>query len=455
MRIHHRFVEARVGDDAFAVDLHVADKAHAVDLRHQRADAVGQRFRQHRHHEAREVHRGRALLRFIVQRRAGTDIVGDVGNGDHQAEAIGVRLAVHRVVEVLGVLAIDGDQRRAAQVDAVTDHRRLDHQRHRRGFVQHFLRELERQFVAVNRGLHHQRCGQLVAEHSDDAADRRTAAVRCLGQFADDQLAIARTAGLVWRHLHVALDALVIGHHVVDAHLDAEAADQAGHAALQHAGDAAFATAAVIDAGDTGQHLVAVHHLAHFVRRQEQIVAALDRAQEAEAFRIGNHHAGDQVQRLDGSEAAAAVLHQLAIADHGAEPARQCLGTVRCGQAQARAEFFSGLRPFAALQQGQDGLAAGDGLFVLFCFAGRIGIVDHLARRRQLAARRGARCLCVAAASTRRRCATFGQCGQPARQRLARLVAAGRAGLGALVGGFTAGLAPALAWFFGSHRPPW
>jgi hypothetical protein len=60
-----------------------------------------------------------------------------------------------------------------AQVHAVADHRRLDHQRHRRGFVQHLLRELERQFVAVDRGLHHQRGGQLVAEHGDDAADRR------------------------------------------------------------------------------------------------------------------------------------------------------------------------------------------------------------------------------------------------------------------------------------------
>jgi hypothetical protein len=175
----------------------------------------------------------------------------------------------------------------------------------------------------------------------------------------------SRATGLVRRHLHVALHALVVGHHVVDAHLDAEAADQAGHAALQHAGDAAFAAATVVDAGHAGQHLVAVHHLAHFIRRQEQVVAALDRAQEAEPFRVGDHHAGDQVQGLDRGEAAAAVLHQLAVADHGAEPARQRFGPVRGGQAQACAQFLGGLRPFATLQQGQDGLAAGDGLFVL------------------------------------------------------------------------------------------
>jgi hypothetical protein len=64
-------------------------------------------------------------------------------------------------------------------------------------------------------------------------------------------------------------------------------------------------------------------------------------------------------------EAAAAVLHQLAVADHRAEPARQRFGTVRGGQAQACAQFLGRLRPFATLQQGQDGLAAGDGLFVL------------------------------------------------------------------------------------------
>ena len=57
VRAHHRRIELRARDFAVAVDLHVAHHAQALDLRIQRADAVRQRLRQHRHDEAGEIHR--------------------------------------------------------------------------------------------------------------------------------------------------------------------------------------------------------------------------------------------------------------------------------------------------------------------------------------------------------------------------------------------------------------
>ena len=58
------------------------------------------------------------MPRGAVERRAGADVVRDVGDRDDQAEAAAVRLGEHRVVEVARVLAVDGDQRHVAQVGA-------------------------------------------------------------------------------------------------------------------------------------------------------------------------------------------------------------------------------------------------------------------------------------------------------------------------------------------------
>src|SRR5690606_30022730 len=150
--------------------------------------------------------------------------------------------------------------------------------------------------------------------------DRRTPGIRRLHQLAHHQLALAGTGGGIGRDLQVALHAAVVGHDEADAGLGAEAADQALHATLEYAGDAAFAAAAAVDAGDVGQRAVAMHDLAHLVGRQEQVVAATGVGpQEAEALGVGDDHARDQVGVLDRGEAAAAVLHQLAVTDHRAQ----------------------------------------------------------------------------------------------------------------------------------------
>ena len=371
MRVHHRLVELRAHHLAFVVHLHVADKAHAVDLRHQRADAVGQGLRQHRHHEAGEVHRGGAKLRLLVQRRTRPHVVRHIGNRHHQAETLEVGFAVHRVVEVLGVLAVDGHQRGGAQIHPVADHRRLDRQRHRGGLVQHRRREFVRQVVAVDGRLDHQRRSQAVAQHRHHLADRRAPRIGRLHQLAHHQLAFARTAGAIRRHLHVALHAAVVGDHEADPGLTAEATDQAVDPVLEHPGDAALAAAAAVDAGHVRQHAVAVHDLAHLGRRQEQVVAATRlRTQEAEALGIGDHCARDQVGRLQRGEAATAVLDQLPVADHRAQALAQRVQAVGFGQAQQARQFLGALRPLGGVQHAQDRLAAGN----------RVGVATGLAR---------------------------------------------------------------------------
>ena len=104
----------------FGIDPHLGHQHRPVLLRHQRAPVVGERLGQHGHDPVGEIDRGAAAVGGAVERLVGPHVPGDVGDGDQQAPAAGmvrVGLGEHRVVEVARVLAVDGDQRRVAQVE--------------------------------------------------------------------------------------------------------------------------------------------------------------------------------------------------------------------------------------------------------------------------------------------------------------------------------------------------
>ncbi len=61
---------------------HFTDHGQAIDVRIQRAQAVGQLLGQHRNHALGEVHRVATHLRFSVQRRTDFDVARYVGDGD-------------------------------------------------------------------------------------------------------------------------------------------------------------------------------------------------------------------------------------------------------------------------------------------------------------------------------------------------------------------------------------
>ena len=114
MRIHDGFVEFRMFNHALEIHLHVADETQALHFRFQRTNTVRQCLRQHRNHKTREIYRCRTIGGFIVKRRTGAHIMRHIGNGDDQAETFAITLAIHRVIEILGVFTIDGDQRHFA-----------------------------------------------------------------------------------------------------------------------------------------------------------------------------------------------------------------------------------------------------------------------------------------------------------------------------------------------------
>jgi len=148
---------------------------------------------------------------------------------------------------------------------------------------------------------------------------------------------------------------------------------------------------------------------------------------------------------------AAAVLQQLAIADHRRQALAERIEAVGFGQLQVLGQGIGRLRAVGVHQQLQDRLAAGDGILVATGLARRVRVVD--AARLRLAGRRHRHRGLAPAGRLRGR----GSVGHPARQlpssrlfpggfpaaALRRRLAASGTGLAAA--------AAALAWCF-RHR---
>ena len=118
---HHDAVELVRALAPVGAEDHAHRERRPVLVRAQRAEVVGDALRQHRHDPVGEIDRVAALERLPVQGRAGTDVGRDVGDGDGDDEparvaGIGIGRGMDRVVVVLGVGRIDGDERQRAPV---------------------------------------------------------------------------------------------------------------------------------------------------------------------------------------------------------------------------------------------------------------------------------------------------------------------------------------------------
>ena len=104
-------------------------------------------------------------------------------------------LRVHRVVEILGILTVDGDQRQLTQVLAAGTIRSRDVRVEEIRRMQHiggkFLRQVMPQYGKARREV---RWPQ-VLEHFDDAAVRGCVALRALGDLDDHLIAVLGPVG--------------------------------------------------------------------------------------------------------------------------------------------------------------------------------------------------------------------------------------------------------------------
>ena len=124
-----------------------------------------------------------------------------IGNGDEQAPALGAAdlggLAVHGIIEIARIFAIDGDQRHVSQVDAVLFVQWSHLVGQCSGLRQAGFRKFVRHAVFAYRNLDFHAGVVDLAQHFGDAAHRLAVERRRLGQFDHhhlSRLGIAQSA---------------------------------------------------------------------------------------------------------------------------------------------------------------------------------------------------------------------------------------------------------------------
>ena len=122
-RAHHDAVEGMAALAPLLADDHAHGERRPVHERLQGAQIVRNALGQHGHDAVGEIDGVAAIQRFPVQRAMGAHIGGDIGDGDGQHEAafvirIRIGLRMDRVIVILGVGGIDGDEGQIAPVFA-------------------------------------------------------------------------------------------------------------------------------------------------------------------------------------------------------------------------------------------------------------------------------------------------------------------------------------------------
>ena len=109
VRFHHGRIKLVRFHVACISNRHIAHHAQPLHVRIQRADAVGQGFRQHGDDAAREIHAGGPFFGICIDGVIGADIVAHVCNF----------FRIHGIIEIARSFAIDGYQRQVAQIHTV------------------------------------------------------------------------------------------------------------------------------------------------------------------------------------------------------------------------------------------------------------------------------------------------------------------------------------------------
>ena len=270
-RAHDRRVEARALERATLADLHVGHEAEAIDMRLQRAELVGQRRRQHRHDPLREVHRGTTLPRVVIQRRAFAHVMTDVGDGHDQAEAAFDGLGINGVVKVLGIFAVDGDQRHRTQIEAPGGLFRIDAAAIGLGFAHGIGRKGLRQVEPRNGGLGGQRNRTFGVETTFYLGGTDFPISGVIQHARDDPVAMARAAEVFRWHHAIEGKPAIGGMHAGIAAVDFDSGQKGLDAPFQQLLDTA-GPALVAALLGRDPHAIAVHQPGHFSGWQEDVV---------------------------------------------------------------------------------------------------------------------------------------------------------------------------------------
>ena len=191
-------------------------------------------------------------------------IVAHVGDRDPQAETFAFRSAEHRVVEILGGLSVDGDERQRAHILAPFD-LGLAHTLGKGG-GQRFDRFGEdiRQLVLAQRDLHLHARVRIGAQNLHDPTERFDVTIGLLDDLRDHDLTRARASQTLARDQHILADTPIFRDHEADAVLLVQPPHDAQVRSLEDFDDDALASPAFLATGFAHDGAIAMQHLAHF-----------------------------------------------------------------------------------------------------------------------------------------------------------------------------------------------
>ena len=349
---------------------HLAHQTEPIDVRLQRAQTVRQQFRQHRDHEAGEIHRVAAVQGFGIERGAAPDIMTDIGNRHPQPPTAGfLALAINGVVKILGVFTIDGDQRQLAQIDPALLVGFQHHRCQRSDFFFHRWRKFVRQIELANGDLDLHAGREVIPEHLDHFRQRLAQRRHPRRQLHHHHLAVIGAELIAGRNDQFLADTRIAGLDKRHAALLEETANHMPRRRTQHFDDQGFNTALAITALRGHQHPIAVHGFAHFALGQHPVIAAFIENDKTETVAVTFDAAGFDIHLARQAPEPAPVLHQLAVTGHGAQPAVERDFVFFAVQAEPVQDGRERQRRAFLGQKGQDEFPARDGVVVLGLFA--------------------------------------------------------------------------------------
>ena len=310
---HDGVVEGDRGLLPARVELHADGLHQPVLVGLETADAVRQLLGEHGKHAVGEVDAGAAGAGFEVERAPGGHVVRHVGDCDRQAEALACGLDQHGVVEVARVLAVDGDDGEAAQVEAAGQRRRRHARRCAARGGGHLGRELARQVVGGDHrlGLDARVGGR--AEHGADAGLGLGGEAWVVDQLRDHHVAVGGAAVRAARDDDGHGDALLLRDDDGGGPAAPQHADHPAGAALEHPDDAPLGAPAALEALDAHQDPVAVHRGADAGGGHvDVLVVRLVGHAEGVAGGVRLEAAGHQIEAGGQGEAVALGAHERA-----------------------------------------------------------------------------------------------------------------------------------------------
>ena len=224
-----------------------------------------------------------------------------VSNGYQQAPALAAPdldgLAIHGIVKVAGILAVDGDEWNIREIDAPALIERAHRVGQRLGLRQTGLRKLMRHAIFAHRDLHLHAGIVHLAQHFDHAPHGLTKQGRRLGQLHHHHLAGGSGSRGALGDQYVLAVALVLGGHQPNATFLQQPADDGLRWPFNDLQHTPLGPTTLVLAHDAHTHPILVQHGAHFVGGNVDVRLTIIANDEPMPVTVTLHGALDLIRR--------------------------------------------------------------------------------------------------------------------------------------------------------------